>query len=280
VSNVAAAFWYPYQVFPEDLIRQWAAVTHAELTRLSTVEGSGVLQQDTIELFTTKVSDPWWAELVPTRRASFAELPDGYDDGIVFPSPVAQMPIYLSYLEERFRRAGGTLSVREVATIVDVSSQCDVIVNCAGLGAAKLVGDTTMTPIRGQVVYVSQVGLSRTVFDQTGYERPVYIVPRSHDCVLGGTAEYGDDRLDPDPHATTAILERCIKLEPRLAGAAVLAERVGLRPGRPSVRVEVDDSSPGLLVHNYGHGGAGVALSWGCADAVVSLINAVTGTGR
>ena len=54
---------------------------------------------------------------------------------------------------------------------------------------------------------------------------------------------------------------------PELADASVLAHRVGLRPARPSVRLERD----GDVVHCYGHGGAGVTLSWGCADEVVSL---------
>ena len=42
---------------------------------------------------------------------------------------------------------------------------------------------------------------------------------------------------------------------------------VGLRPYRPSgFRVEREDLGGGrLLVHNYGHGGAGVTLSWGSA---------------
>jgi D-amino-acid oxidase len=39
------------------------------------------------------------------------------------------------------------------------------------------------------------------------------------------------------------------------------------------VRLEAEDYAPGkLLVHNYGHGGAGVTLSWGCADECVQLV--------
>jgi D-amino-acid oxidase len=97
-------------------------------------------------------------------------------------------------------------------------------------------------------------------------------VPRSQDIVLGGTAQEGDERLAPDQATAAAILERCARLEPRLRGAEVLEHKVGLRPGRPSVRLEAERRAGGLLVHNYGHGGAGVTLSWGCADEVARLI--------
>jgi D-amino-acid oxidase len=42
---------------------------------------------------------------------------------------------------------------------------------------------------------------------------------------------------------------------------------------RSTVRVEAERVAPGcLLVHNYGHGGAGITLSWGCAAEVVELV--------
>ena len=54
--------------------------------------------------------------------------------------------------------------------------------------------------------------------------------------------------------------------------AGRLGHRVGLRPFRPQVRLEAEPSGSGpLVVHNYGHGGAGVTLSWGCAREAAGL---------
>lgn len=51
------------------------------------------------------------------------------------------------------------------------------------------------------------------------------------------------------------------------------AHRVGLRPARdPGVRVEREVTARGgVLVHNYGHGGAGVTVAWGCAEEAAAL---------
>jgi D-amino-acid oxidase len=63
-------------------------------------------------------------------------------------------------------------------------------------------------------------------------------------------------------------MKLCVAAEPRLAGVPVVGHRVGLRPVRDGVRFEVETISGGRhLVHNYGHGGAGVTLSWGCAES-------------
>jgi D-amino-acid oxidase len=98
------------------------------------------------------------------------------------------------------------------------------------------------------------------------------IYPHGDTVVLGGTAIDGNGSLDTDDSTATAILARCTQVEPRLADAQVIAHRVGARPTRSSVRVENDrlrDGTP--VVHNYGHGGAGVTLSWGCAVEALAL---------
>jgi D-amino-acid oxidase len=51
----------------------------------------------------------------------------------------------------------------------------------------------------------------------------------------------------------------------------VLTVLTGLRPARSAVRVETEQLGNAWCVHNYGHGGNGVSLSWGCAREVVEL---------
>ena len=90
--------------------------------------------------------------------------------------------------------------------------------------------------------------------------------------MLGGTASPDDVNLEPDPVVAEQILRRCIEVEPRLGRARVRAYQVGLRPVRPTVRVEVSQLGGALCVHNYGHGGSGITLSWGCALEAAALL--------
>jgi D-amino-acid oxidase len=57
-----------------------------------------------------------------------------------------------------------------------------------------------------------------------------------------------------------------------LREAGIIGHRVGLRPTRPQVRLEESTVDRTRLIHNYGHGGAGVTLSWGCAREVLALV--------
>jgi D-amino-acid oxidase len=94
--------------------------------------------------------------------------------------------------------------------------------------------------------------------------------------VLGGTADRHAEDTTPDPDTERAILARAIELEPRLRDAPILSRAVGLRPARAAVRLEreTDHTNNRTIVHCYGHGGAGMTLSWGCAAEVASLLAA------
>ena len=82
--------------------------------------------------------------------------------------------------------------------------------------------------------------------------------------------------------AGCATAQRALFFDPprRFARVRVSPDRVirtvaGLRPYRPSgFVVRVDKLDGKVLVHNYGHGGAGVSLSWGTAELAVDLATA------
>ncbi len=58
----------------------------------------------------------------------------------------------------------------------------------------------------------------------------------------------------------------------KVARERIIREVVGLRPYRPGgFVVEAEKIGNKLLVHNYGHGGAGITLSWGTASLAIDL---------
>lgn len=273
VSSVAAAIWYPYKAYPQHLVSAWGATTYAELVRLIPDSATGIVLRRGRELFHAPEPDPWWRAAVPDwRRATPAELPAGYVDGFAYSTPIIDMLRYLPWLAARVTTLGGQIVVQDITDLDACLAEYDLVVDCAGLGARMLVGDATLTPIRGQVIRVAQVGLEEFFLDDNNPAGIVYIIPRIDDIVLGGTAQSGDATMEPDPATAAAILARCIALEPRLRDAAIIEHRVGLRPGRPAIRLEREQRAGGVVIHNYGHGGAGVTLSWGCAQAVINLL--------
>jgi D-amino-acid oxidase len=272
-SSVAAALWLPYKAYPEDRVLSWGRRSFEVFEDLARVPESGVHMREGVELWRDPAPHPWWASAVPTvRRCAQDELPPGYRDGYSFIAPVAEMPVYLGYLLDRFIDAGGHVERRRVSSLEELVDG-RVVVNCTGLGARELVGDTSVEPIRGQILRVRNPGLERFVLDEENPEGITYIIPRSEDCILGGTAEEGEWDTEPDLEIASGIMRRCEALEPRLAGTEILEHKVGLRPGRPEIRLEREDADHGPpRVHNYGHGGSGITLSWGCAEETLRLV--------
>ena len=264
-SATAAALWYPYRAFPYERVSAWSATSFTEFERLAADEDTGVAMVEGTELHRSRTADPWWSAAVPALTRVRA-MPAPYVDGWSFRAPVVEMPVYLRWLAGQVVEAGGTITRMALGGLPD---QAEVVVNASGLGARLIGSDPSVLPVRGQVVHVEQFGLDRWWLDGAG---PTYVVPRSRDVVVGGTDEEGEWSRTPDPATAARILERASLLVPELARARVLRHRVGLRPARPRVRLEEERCGDARVVHCYGHGGAGVTLSWGCADEVAALV--------
>lgn len=269
-SQAAGAMWGPYLVEPKESVDRWSQRSLEVFRELAVDPATGVRITTGLEATRHEDEAPDWARALPGfTPVATSELPAGFRSGYRFAVPLIDMPAYLGYLQDRLRAAGARIEIQRL----DALPTDGVVINCTGMGAAKLAGDTTLRPIRGQHVVVSNLGLTEFFSEDTGDSPDLLcIYPQGDVVVLGGTAVDGVASTDPDPHAAERILERCTAVEPRLRSADVLEHRIGLRPTRPRVRVEAEQVQGGLLIHNYGHGGAGVTLSWGCAEEVLRLV--------
>lgn len=258
-SAVAAGLWYPYRALPQERVSAWAATSYAVFDAIADTDPeSGVRMVPGTVVRRDTEAEPWWRSAVPSL--------DRVAAGWSFTTPVADTSVYLDWLVGRVEGAGGTITRLNLGGLPDVPGR--LVVNCSGLGARLLGADRTVVPVRGQVLHVERFGLDRWWLDESG---PTYLVPREHDVVVGSSDVEGEWSRTPSAAATEDILDRAAQLVPAVRGARVLRARVGLRPVRPAVRLD----RVGDVVHCYGHGGAGLTLSWGVADEVVALAERV-----
>ncbi|MFD4179990.1 FAD-dependent oxidoreductase [Rhodococcus sp. NPDC058514] len=268
-SAVAAAIWFPYQAAPADAVLRWSAESAAAFAALASDAAAGVALRTGTVLERSAPPDRWWTPAVSEYRVVPGDdLPPGVAGGVRCTVPVIDMGRYLPWLAAQCGRAGVRVLRRRVGDLSEVDAE--LIVVAAGLGSAALTGDDPLIPLRGQVVRLGNPGLTDWLIDDDNPAGITYVVPRFEDVVCGGTADLGSFDTAIDPDTERAILERCYALMPELRGAPILSRGVGLRPTRPSVRLE---AIPGQrrIICCYGHGGAGVTLSWGCAREVAAL---------
>jgi len=295
-SVAAGAIWGPHLVGLDDRVERWANVTQDRLTALSHPD-LGPAEVDTAELggivhtasgITATRNGPGTPGEAPGFAAPAGDLtqcpadqvPAGYAAAWRLTALIVAMPGYLQYLARRLGRAGGTstfgVKIGRLSEASTLAPAARVIVNCTGCGARDLVPDPSVTPVRGQVVVAVNPGITEFLVG-TGSDPGdlTYLIPHGDVIVLGGTEQPGNWSREPDPDTAARILAACTAVEPALRDARVLDHRVGLRPARPRVRLEAETYGSRTVVHNYGHGGAGVTLSWGCAEDATDLALAV-----
>ena len=274
-SDVAAALWYPYLCEPRDKAITWSKNTHDYLKEFALSDPrSGCIVRSFRELFEEPVGEPWWAEAVDSyRHVRPEELPPGYVDGYQTEVVLMDSEVYMRWLVDVFTELGGVLTVREVSDFGEALAVNPLVINCTGLGSRKLCADERVYPVRGQVVRAVLNSFSDIVVSETASGLSL-IAPRIDDVVLGGTTQAHNWNTEEDPADTADILRKVAALSPDFENVTVLDVKVGLRPARDEVRLEAERVDGGVLIHNYGHGGAGYTLSWGCAQDVVNLVQA------
>lgn len=266
-SAIAGAIWFPYQVGPPDRAIRWAARTRARWAALAADRAAGVDVITGYELAAT-ADPPWWLAAIDDARWGPTPLP-GAPTGWRFTAPRIEPALFLPWAVARLPRP---LAHRRVARLADVDG--DLVINCTGLAARALTGDAALVGLRGQIVITAPGGcdLATTIADERPPGPIFYAIPRRDELVLGGTAEVA---ADDDPRAVDAAVRARILAQAAALGLTpgpVRGDRVGLRPTRPTVRLEREAADP-RIVHHYGHGGAGYTLAWGCAEDVVALID-------
>jgi len=302
-SAAAAAVWFPYDAEPAEKIIPWALTTYERLRDLSREPKTGVSMIE-IRQFTRTgaISIPDWAKNLGACRIStqagaidlplqpevarnrqfgsdrFGEPPlpspsaspaRTFASGYALTVPLIDTTIYLDYLTDWFGKAGGVIQATHINKLEEIPPDFDLIINCAGVGARDLIHDPDLEPHRGQVAIVSKLDLTQAIVCD---DAPLmYAIPRTSDCVFGGTNSLSDSR-EPSPADTDTIVSECSRVlgieRPR-----VTAVKVGLRPFRKSgVRLESNTLPDGrTIIHNYGHGGAGFTLSWACAEEAYAI---------
>ena len=276
VSSKAAAIWFPYHASPPELVRTLAMASYHAFAQLAHAHPESGVSLVTLTQLSKRpeAERDWLIEDYAFRRLAAQELPVGFRDGSTVRVPFIDTSRYMPSLQGVFAAQGGVLVTRERRHLSEVVNDSTIVVNCAGLGARQLVDDPAVYPIRGQIILTEQLAEEVFIADDTHDHLPTYIYSRAHDCLLGGTVEAHDwnERVSEATHVS--ILQRCTALEPRLADVAIKGRAVGLRPGRHRIRLElvVAAGTGTIVIHNYGHGGSGFTVSWGCAEQVAVLL--------
>ncbi|WP_213004445.1 FAD-dependent oxidoreductase [Paractinoplanes toevensis] len=275
-SAAAGAIFDPSHA-QHDRLGDWAGRTARRFGQLAGEHFPGVTLVDGLEACRQQLRPPPYIESLPTfRPCPPAELPQGFVTGWRYRVPVIDMPPYLKALRQRFEAGGGTLSRGRLGSLAEVTAEAGIVVNCTGIGARDLVPDTQVHPSRGRLVVVGNPQGRKTFFAEytTGEQHDMtYVFPHGATLVLGGSMEKGEDAAMPDDEIPDAILRRCREAFPgETFDDHARRRRTGIRPHRPEVRLEVEPAGDGHIIHNYGHGGSGVTLSWGCAEQVADIV--------
>jgi D-amino-acid oxidase len=222
---------------------------------------------------------PWWASLSPSFKHIQKEaLPPGVATGMSMDAFVAYPGVYLKYLLDRAVERGartyrtslptdggldGVVTAAKEVCIRDSGRGVLAVVNATGLLARDICPQDSLVPVRGQTLLVK--GESKELRTMIG-EKPgevLAVIPRvgTGTTIVGSTRGPGRWDLEPDEKDTKWLIKEAELMAPELFESGkleIMKVNVGLRPSRKGgARVELENVGRDMVVHQYGHDGAG-----------------------
>lgn len=290
-ADGAAGIWGPYLLDETPIADQyrWAKETHDLIEKYWTSAEGGLMGISMVSSTRLNMDEipPIWHDIVygfrkmhPSEVKSIGRLNGEHKHGHEFVTYTIEPVKLLPYLLKEFKQHGGKVILGvKVTDLTKLGPNYDLVINCTGVWAGKVAKDAKVAPLRGQVMRVRAPWIYRVILDDR--DDGNYIIANQDSVVLGGTHQHGDWNTRPYEKDSRFITSGCQAMFPSLlAGAEKIKDWVGLRPGRPSVRLEREilTSKNGRrvqVIHNYGHGGSGITIFWGCAKDAFKLVQEV-----
>ncbi len=201
---------------------------------------------------------------------------------IVFETFLIETPSYMEFLVNRCKANNCEFETRNFESLKGIGDlREEVVFNCLGLGSREIFSDQDLMPVKGQISLIDWKHVPP--LNVAVGDNELCLIPRSDHLILGSLFQttFRNDKPDVDAHVQLRDafrsrgmilpeLEETIKSIERHEPVALLA---GLRPVRNGgVRIAREELFGKAVIHNYGHGGSGITISWGTVDAAIGLI--------
>ncbi|MEX0608931.1 MAG: FAD-dependent oxidoreductase [Balneolaceae bacterium] len=217
----------------------------------------------------------------------------------------ADWSIYFPTVLKEFFDLGGNLEIAIINTDSLIKLPYQYLINCTGAGASELFEDENPLLFRGHLIQVSdapilknksgqRVSYNFSHQEQGSNPTDVYCYPRKDGWILGGSRQKGIIKsgkwIGEESDEPTEMIEgiaapsRILRMNKEIISGSFGINlddypkrmvKIGyryIRAMKDGLRLEAGEIGDKLLIHNYGHGGAGVTLSWGCAEEVLSIL--------
>ncbi len=235
--------------------------------------------------------------------------------GWVFDCIFADWPLYFPALQNLYKQAGGEITLERLTSADIRNLPSATIINCSGLGSRLLFDDPAphlllrghllhkkdaplITNDASEIISYNYTPKSSKYADSEGDACDIYCYPRKDGWILGGSRQVGTINADGKWNGNEitsdcyevkniAFPSQIVDLNRKLIKQSFdislndfdnVTPSVGyryIRNKNGGLRLEEEVIEDKKIYHNYGHGGAGVTLSWGCALQIVSKISSI-----